>query len=106
MHSADYNANAFRLCGELTIQTIAEAHKKFSQILEGESAIVIDVSGVENADLTLVQLIEAARCSAARRSKVIRLSAPAEGKLREVLERGGFLHNAGDGFWTCNMGAQ
>ena len=53
--------------------------------------IEIDCSGVSEADLTLIQLLLAARRSAERDGKRLVLSAPAAGALREALETAGFL---------------
>lgn len=51
----------------------------------------LDVSALSEVDLTFVQLIEAARRAAADRGRTIRLRAPAQGALLQVLQRGGFL---------------
>lgn len=65
--------------------------------------MTLDLSGVTSADLSFVQLIESARASCARQGAAARLAGPADGALRDVLERGGFLDPA-DGervqFWT------
>lgn len=53
--------------------------------------MTIDVSSLSEVDLTFVQLIESARHAAANRGRTIRLRAPAQGALLQVLQRGGFV---------------
>jgi ABC-type transporter Mla MlaB component len=93
--------------GEMTIQTIEAAYRSLSEKFRSDDSVVIDVSEVGDADLTFVQLIEAARRTAAAQSKTLALAAPASGALLAVLERGGFLPE-GDGkaatFWLHNGG--
>lgn len=79
------------LCGNLSLPSIVEAHEKVLSAFEQDLPIVVDLDGVTDADLTLVQLLEAARTSAFRRGRSLSLSAPASGPTRAVLERGGFL---------------
>lgn len=79
------------LCGNLSLPSIVEVREKILAALEKDLPIVIDLEGVADADLTLVQLLEAARTSASRRGLPLSLSAPASGPTRAVLERGGFL---------------
>lgn len=64
-------------------------------------AVVVDVSQVSEADLTSVQLLEAARRKAEVLGINLSLSAPADGALLEVLKRGGFVDGTGERatFW-------
>jgi hypothetical protein len=62
----------------------------------------LDVSGLIETDLTFVQLLEAARRDAAKDGRRLTLDAPAGGAVLEVLQRGGFLDDAGSDrakFW-------
>jgi anti-anti-sigma regulatory factor len=79
------------LCGNLSLASVAQAHEKVLSAFDQDLPIVIDLDGVTDADLALVQLVEAARTSASRRGRSLNLSAPASGPTRVVLERGGFL---------------
>lgn len=79
------------LCGDMSLGSIAAVHEQLLEAFGQELPIVIDLDGVTEADLTFVQLIEAARASAGRRGRGLHLSAPASGPTRAVLERGGFL---------------
>ncbi len=76
---------------EIAVGTIAAAHADLLSVLENSSSVLLDISAVNIADLTTVQLIEAARQSAVRAGKTLKLSGPATGELRSVLERGGFI---------------
>jgi anti-anti-sigma regulatory factor len=82
---------AFR--GAMTIRTVEKARGDLLGLLGdgGCAEIVLDCSGVEEADVAFVQLLLAARCGAAAMGKDLRLAKPAAGALRDVLDRGGFL---------------
>jgi hypothetical protein len=54
-------------------------------------AIIIDISSVDETDLTFIQLIESARRKAAETGRDFTLRHPAGGATLEVLRRGGFL---------------
>lgn len=90
-----------RLCGELSLPTIAVAHEQILAGFEQDLPIVVNLEGVTGADLSLIQLIEAAREAAARHGRSLILSAPAAGETRRVLERGGFIGSdvARSAFW-------
>ncbi len=51
----------------------------------------LDLSQLQDADLSFLQLVEAARKSAAAKGKRFRLAAPASPHLVSLLERAGFL---------------
>lgn len=59
--------------------------------VESDGPVVVNLDDVVEADLTLAQLLEAARRTAAERGQVIRLENPADGAVLQVLQRGGFL---------------
>jgi hypothetical protein len=86
--------------GELTIKTIATAHQRLADAFSTCGAVTADVAEDAAIDLTFVQLLESARRSARENGVAFRLAAPAAGRLRETLERGGFLAAADDQeFW-------
>jgi ABC-type transporter Mla MlaB component len=89
-----------RLSGELTVRTIADAQQKLLAVYAKHERVVVDTSAVNDADLTLVQLIDAARRSSIIDGKHLALSPPPSAALHDVLQRGGFL-GAGEGasFW-------
>ena len=97
------------LTGAVTLQSAEAIH---AQILEmaGQPVIQIDCSGATEIDLSLVQLILAARASAQNSGRTVALAQPATGALLETLRRGGFLAAAADqpnsdhAFWLQPMG--
>jgi hypothetical protein len=80
--------------GAATIRQAADHTGRLRDALTAHRDLVIDLAGVTAADLSFVQLIEAARISTARRGTSLRLACPADGALRETLWRGGFLDPA------------
>lgn len=82
--------------GSMTIQEIDAARLKMVEAISCHSVIDVDCSGVAQADITFVQMLLAARLGTADLGKVIRLTAPAAGPLRETLERSGLLSAHGD----------
>jgi ABC-type transporter Mla MlaB component len=93
---------AFRLSGEQTVRTIAATRRELATYCAEAAAIAIDAAGVTDADLTLVQLIESARRTAARDGKRVCMTAHPSEALRDVLVRGGFLNSPANAlFWTA-----
>ncbi|WP_296597039.1 STAS domain-containing protein [Phenylobacterium sp.] len=97
------SGSAIAFTGAATIPHVTDAWTQLSAAVAAGDDVTLDLSGVTSADLSFVQLIESARASCARHGAAVRLAGPAEGSLRDVLERGGFLDPA-DGervqFWT------
>lgn len=97
------------LTGEMTLQSIESIHAKLLE-MAGEPVVEIDCEGVTEADLSLVQLILAARASANMSARAVTLAHPAAGALLETLQRGGFLSadpnqpSADQAFWTQAVG--
>jgi hypothetical protein len=87
-NSSEYSV---RFSGNLTIANILDAHAVLVDAMGRESAVVLNLDDVADADLTFAQLLEVARRTAAARGQEIRLEKPAEGALLQVLQRGGFL---------------
>lgn len=89
--------------GNLTVSSIAEAYAALTAGMELGGPVVVNLDAVEEVDLTLPQLLEAARRTAAAKGQPIRLEKPAQGLVLQVLQRGGFL-NSDDAdrldFWT------
>lgn len=87
-----------RLSAEQTVRTIAETHTALLRAFNKANAIVLDASKVEDADLTLLQLIESARHTAASLGKPFCMTQPLAAMLNQQLERAGFL-NGPASFW-------
>jgi anti-anti-sigma regulatory factor len=90
--------------------TIREADRIQSQLLQAireQDQISVDCSAATEVDLSFVQLILAARKSAAALGKTLTVIPPTSGVLREVLWRGGIVASASgqlpseQSFW-CN----
>lgn len=80
-----------RFSGSVTVSSIVDAHAALVAGMDREGPVVVSLDEVVEADLTLAQLLEAARRTAAERGQAIRLENPAEGAVLQVLQRGGFL---------------
>jgi len=86
--------------GELNIRSVSDAHRRLAEAMAGPGAVAADVAADASVDLSFVQLIESARRTARESGGPFRLARPADGALREILERGGFLAAPADRqFW-------
>ena len=91
--------------GELTIRSITELRERLLEALKSGRAVVAKIADDAVADLTFVQLIEAARRSAQAAGQTFALAGPATGPLLETLRRGGFVDSAGQrAFWLHQSG--
>ena len=100
MSSASAECTTIDFVGELTIRNISEAHRDLASALSASPAVQAQVAADAAVDLTFVQLLQSARRTARETGVAFALTAPAEGPLRETLERGGFLAAAEDReFW-------
>lgn len=101
LEGADNGAIAFS--GPATIPHVREAWSRLSAAAAAGGDLLIDIAGVTAADLSFVQLVESARACCAEQGATVRLAQPADGALRDVLDRGGFLDPADPDrlqFWT------
>jgi anti-anti-sigma regulatory factor len=88
--------------GSLTVSNIEAAHDELRTAVSQNSTVLIDLGGVTEADLTFIQLIEAARRRVSEAGGEMTLRDPAAGAVLEVLRRGGFLDDDGSDrakFW-------
>ncbi|PWC31795.1 STAS domain-containing protein [Azospirillum sp. TSO22-1] len=97
-------AHFLQLYGAFDMRSIDTVRDRILDALRQHDAVVIDCAEVIAADLSAAQLLLAAHRSAGAWGKTLALAAPAEGALREVLVRGGFLPDGADGpgnrFWN------
>jgi len=89
--SGELAGSIIRFSDNVTISNISDARDLLVAGLENNSSVTIELDGLEEADLTFVQLIESARRSAAESGLSIQLRQPAQGAVLQVLQRGGFL---------------
>ena len=100
----------FVLEGAQTIRTIDAVRNELLEVMARHRDIVIDCSATTDVDVSLVQLLLAARLSAARNGQLLSLSRPIGEALRATLQRGGFLsgdpsRQGGDAaFWLGEEG--
>jgi len=99
MSAYDQTHCTLELRGELTIGTAAGTQQKLRDACAAAQTILVDLSAAEETDLTLVQLLLAARQTALAENKMLRLIQPLPQAFACDLERGGFLDTPGR-FWT------
>lgn len=89
--------------GPATIPHVADAWTRLcAAVAEGDD-LRIELSETTSADLSFIQLFEAARTACEQHGANLRLARPAEGALHDVLLRGGFLDGSDPArlqFWT------
>jgi anti-anti-sigma regulatory factor len=93
-----------KLAGRIDVRSIEDSFEKLKLAARSGASLEIDLDDVTDIDLTLLQLIESARKSAAQSGTAVRLSAPAHGCVFETLRRGGFLSDPPDAqtqFWLA-----
>ncbi|MBF0561284.1 MAG: STAS domain-containing protein [Alphaproteobacteria bacterium] len=91
--------------GSLTVRTADAVRERLLAALAESNRFTIDCSAAEDVDITFIQLVIAARQSAARAGGDLALAQPADGMLLAALRRGGFLTDDCVGttestFWT------
>ena len=86
-----------RFDGSLTLPRADAIRSILAAALDAGAPIAIDCDGATEVDVSFIQLLLAARRSAAHRGAALALAAPAAGALRAALERGGFLTAASKG---------
>ena len=85
-------ASCIRLPNAVTLRNIEAVRAEMLGHLATSSSIEIDCSDLEEADLSLVQLIVSLRKNALQGGGGVTLMRPASGALLDVLNRGGFLN--------------
>ncbi len=80
---------AIVLTGRLTIERAAELKDMFAQALDAGDDVSVDLSGVEDADVTFLQVLWAAYTSAGQRGLRISLAGEIPESLKELAGRAG-----------------
>lgn len=76
------------------IRNITDIHSALYSSLQDNGEVELDTGACAEVDLSLIQLIEAARVYARTAGKPFRLAAPVTGEVEAALRRAGFLENA------------
>jgi len=76
---------------KVNIRNIKDAYADFLTYVNSNTEVKIDLDGCEDSDLSLIQLIEAARKSATTDNKTISLTKPANDIVQSLLRRSGLL---------------
>lgn len=80
-----------QLDGSACVRTAEAIRASILEAFEQDAIVELDASALVEVDLSIVQLIEAARAHAGRTGSTIRLTAPANGALADLLRRAGTL---------------
>jgi hypothetical protein len=102
MPASNIGESRLSLPANLTLRTITDVHQDLLQFMETHQNTVIGFAENSQFDISLVQLLEAARIYAGTGGKSVALAEPAGGALLDVLRRSGFLEgmSAADAqFW-------
>jgi anti-anti-sigma regulatory factor len=92
-------ADRIELTGAITIREIEAIRRDLLIKLEAKTPFEIDLHGVTETDISLIQLILAAEKSAANLGATIRLAQPYPEAVQQVLARSG-IDAAGATIWT------
>jgi kynureninase len=82
---------AFNLPASVTLRSAPDLREAMLERLGATSQLTINCAALEEADLSLLQLIVALRKSGAERGATIALKHPAGGPLQQLLARAGFI---------------
>lgn len=109
MSAPDFREDHFQLPQNLTVRTISAIRQEMLQLIDKNKSTTIAIADDCQADISFVQLMEAARIYAGSAGKHIALAEPASGSMLDVLKRGGLLEgmSAEDAkFWLHQGGIQ
>ncbi|MDR3437985.1 STAS domain-containing protein [Telmatospirillum sp.] len=94
--------NKIELTEYIDIHSAEQFHKRILYSLENYHDIEVDSESVAKIDVSIIQLLIAARASATRRGIALTMKHPVGDALLETLRRGGFLSeplSANSDFW-------
>ena len=101
-----HSSQTLEITGDAGLRNAQEIATQLRQALADHSTITVVIDAVTSIDISIIQLLVAARKSALAAGKSVILSAPADGPLRRLLTQAGLV--AADGqsktpegdFWT------
>lgn len=96
MPNSTLNTERFCLPHNLTLRTVTATHQELMEFMKTGNRMVLEFSPDSQIDVSLLQLLEAARVFAATGGKTVELAEPATGTLLDTLRRSGFLEGMSD----------
>jgi len=88
------------LSGEWTIENASELKAAFLEAIDRFEELSLDLSGVERADLTLLQTVCAAQVELAGKGKELKASGSISAAVEELAQNAGFMMGSVDNcFW-------
>ena len=100
------SAHTLKISGDAGLRNVQDIAGLLRQALEKHSAITVVTDGLTSIDVTILQLLVAARKSALASGKTLTLRAPPDGVLHRLLIQTGFVGIDGKSrtpegeFWT------
>jgi ABC-type transporter Mla MlaB component len=91
MENDDEDSKTISLGIQPTVEQIREMHKEIKEALKESDTVIIQSDSIEKADLSLIQLLYAARREAVKKKKRITFSEPLSPVLVGVLKDAGFI---------------
>ena len=79
------------LTGSLGLKDAVRLHAELLAALEASQSVVIDATGLREADISIVQLVIAAQKTASAAGKTLTLNAGKDGVLAQLLTKSGIL---------------
>ncbi len=86
-----------RIDGAVTVRGVAAVHASLAAALEQHAMVIVDCSAATEVDLSVIQLLLAARRTAQRANRTLHLTGADNAALRTALWRGGFVPAEPDG---------
>lgn len=91
LHPSDNASEPLVLSGDLTVREAQAIHARLSAGLSGAKTTVVSFGDVDRVDLSFLQLVLAARLSAAATGGTLRLARPVPAAIDEAARRAGLV---------------
>ena len=102
------SSHTLKITGDTGLRNAQDIATQLRQALAGHSTITVVTDAMTSIDVSILQLLVAARKSALAAGKTLILRAPADGPLRRLLVQAGFVDIDGQSktpegaFWTAS----
>ncbi len=94
------------LTGDCSVKSAQAVAAQLREALPGRKRIAVATADVTAADLTTIQLLLAARASAAANGCAFAMAAPIAAPLRDVLQASGLSGPGDSDFWTSTISVE